>query len=363
MSDVNSATCCGTPSEKTPQKPRGLLAMKIDRVWIALMMIVVAVALLDWPQFIPTVIFTAQALLSTAPFILFAVMAVAYLKATGAESLLAKAFVGRQLKMVVFAALLGGLSPFCSCEVIPFIAAMLALGAPLSAVMAFWLASPLMDPAMFLIISGTLGWEFAVAKALAAISIGLGGGFLTMLAMKTAMFANPLKERAETANSCSSNAFSGAPVWRFWQSDDRRATFKASALENGHFLLKWLALAYVLEAIMLHYVPAEWISGILGGTGIGPIILGALVGAPAYLNGYAAVPLVDALLAQGMSNGAAMSFMIAGGVSCIPAALAVWALVKPRVFAAYIGFAIVGAVFAGMAWQAVAQFVEASKSY
>lgn len=63
-----------------------------------------------------------------------------------------------------------------------------------------------------------------------------------------------------------------------------------------------------------------------------------------------AVPLVDALLAHGMAPGAAMSFVIAGGVSCIPAALAVWALVKPRVFAAYLGFAVAGAVLAGIAW-------------
>ena len=103
---------------------------------------------------------------------------------------------------------------------------------------------------------------------------------------------------------------------------------------------------------MLHYVPADLIAGVLGGAGIKPILLGALVGAPAYLNGYAAVPLVDALLAQGMSQGAAMSFVIAGGVSCIPAAIAVWALVKPRVFAAYLGFAVTGAVIAGVIWQA-----------
>ena len=82
--------------------------------------------------------------------------------------------------------------------------------------------------------------------------------------------------------------------------------------------------------------------------------MGALVGAPAYLNGYAAVPLVDALLAQGMSQGAAMSFVIAGGVSCIPAAITVWALVKPRMFAAYLVFAVTGAMIAGIIWQAVA---------
>lgn len=105
---------------------------------------------------------------------------------------------------------------------------------------------------------------------------------------------------------------------------------------------------------MIAYIPAEMIAGVLGGTGVGPIFMGALVGAPAYLNGYAAVPLVDALLAQGMSQGAAMSFVIAGGVSCIPAAIAVWALVKPRVFAAYLCFAVTGAMIAGIIWQTVA---------
>jgi hypothetical protein len=93
---------------------------------------------------------------------------------------------------------------------------------------------------------------------------------------------------------------------------------------------------------------------VIGGDGIGPILLAAVIGVPAYLNGYAAVPLVAGMLEQGMSPGAAMAFVIAGGVSSIPAAVAVWALVKPRVFAAYISFAVVGAILSGVAWAAVA---------
>ena len=97
---------------------------------------------------------------------MFAILTIGGLKASGAETLIAKAFTGNQLGMIVVAALLGGLSPFCSCEVIPFIAALLMLGTPLSAVMALWLTSPLMDPAIFLITAGTLGWDFAIAKPL-----------------------------------------------------------------------------------------------------------------------------------------------------------------------------------------------------
>ncbi|MEP6065942.1 MAG: permease [Paracoccaceae bacterium] len=327
----------------------------LDKAWLISLAILVGLALLDRTQLWPSVVFTVQALGHTGPFILFAVLAIAYLKATGAENLLARAFQGNPARMIMFAALLGGLSPFCSCEVIPFIAALLAVGAPLGAVMAFWLASPLMDPAMFLITSGTLGWDFAIAKTLAAVSLGLFGGFGTQLLSNTPLFVDPLRERPSVGGCCgASKPFSGQPVWQFWSDTDRVETFKIAALDNAVFLLKWLTLAYLVESLMLEYVPAEWIANVLGGEGVGPIILGALVGAPAYLNGYAAVPLVDALIDQGMSNGAAMSFVIAGGVSCIPAAIAVWALVKPRVFFAYLGFAIVGAVFAGLAWQAVA---------
>ncbi|MBO9406293.1 permease [Shimia sp. R9_1] len=339
---------------QTPSPLRRQLA-RIDAAWAASAVILPLVALLDWPQFLPTVIFTKNALLHTAPFILFAVFAIGYLKATGAENLLAKAFEGRETRMIFFAALLGGLSPFCSCEVIPFIAALLAVGAPLSAVMAFWLASPLMDPAMFAITSGTLGYEFAIAKALSAIGLGLLGGFGTMVLKSTPVFTDPLREKPQVGGCCGvQKPFSGKPEWKFWQDADRRVTFRETTLENGLFLLKWLLLAYVIEAMMIHYVPAEWIAGILGGEGFMPILLGALVGAPAYLNGYAAVPLVAGLVEQGMSNGAAMSFVIAGGVSCIPAAIAVWALVKPRVFAAYFGYAMLGALIAGSIWQAVA---------
>lgn len=325
---------------------------RIDKAWLALAAILVALAVFDTSAFVPSLQFATKALLNTAPFIAFAVLAIGYLKATGAENLLAKAFVGREVQMIVMAALMGGLSPFCSCEVIPFIAALLAVGAPLSAVMAFWLSSPLMDPAMFLITSGTLGFDFALGKTIAAVGMGLFGGSLTMLFAKSAVFQDPLREKPEVGGCCGvKKPFSGTPVWKFWGDADRRETFKDATLENAVFLLKWLALAYTIEALMIRYIPAELIANILGGQGLGTIALGAVVGAPAYLNGYAAVPLVDALLTSGMADGAAMSFMIAGGVSSIPAAIAVWALVKPRVFAAYMGFAVSGATLAGMIWQ------------
>lgn len=328
---------------------------RLDKAWLFILLIPVLVAIFDPDQLLPTLEFAGRSLIQTGVFIIFAVFAVAYMKATGAESLLARAFEGREVRMIFLAAAMGGLSPFCSCEVIPFIAALLALGAPLSAVMAFWLASPLMDPAMFFITSGTLGFDFAIAKTFAALGTGLLGGFIVKTFAQGPVFANPLRVApVEQGCGCGTNPFTGTPEWAFWKDADRRQTFRDTFVQNALFLGKWLLLAYLIEALMLHYIPAEMIAKALGGTGIVPILLGALVGAPAYLNGYAAVPLVHALLEQGMSNGAAMSFVIAGGVSCIPAAIAVWALVKPRVFFAYLGIALLSATLAGIAWSAIA---------
>lgn len=336
-----------------PQAP--LLWAKLDKVWLTIGAIVLTLFVLV-PAAAPEMVMRAvMSVLHTVPFILFAILAVAYLKATDAEHLIAKAFTGSQTRMIVLAACFGGMSPFCSCEVIPFVAGMLAVGVPLAPVMALWLSSPLMDPAMFSITSAAIGVDFAMGKAIFAIGLGIFGGFSVRLIQARGVFSDVLRNRPAPKSCCSAKApYSGQPVWRFWGEANRRATFGAVVLENGKFLLKWLSLAYLIEAIMLRYIPSEMIASYLGGEGLGTILLAALMGGPAYLNGYAAVPLVSGLLEQGMSQGAAMAFVLAGGVSCIPAAIAVWALVKSHVFATYLGLAFVGSVTAGLIWQALA---------
>lgn len=339
------------------EKLRQFSPPKIDGAWLAVIILLAGLAALDPAQLPKSLRFAAGALANTAPYILFAVLAVAYLKASGAESLVAKAFDGRQVRMIILAALMGGLSPFCSCEVIPFIAGLLALGTPLAPVMAFWLSSPLMDPPAFLITAGALGFQFAVAKTIVAVGMGLLGGFVILSMTRAGLFANALRERSAGGCCGGSSPFKGKPNWTFWREEKRLGTFRKEAIANGHFLLKWLTLAYVLESMMIAYIPAESIAYLLGGDGLFPIVLSALIGAPAYLNSYAAPPLIAGLMEQGMSAGAAMAFVIAGGVSSIPAMTAVFALVNRKVFAAYIGLGFIGAVLAGVAYGTFASLV------
>ncbi|MGI9384201.1 MAG: permease [Methyloligellaceae bacterium] len=331
----------GAPRSRFP-------SVRVDRVWLTIAGLLLTLFAVDRAQGLESLYFLLDQFVHVLPFLALAVTMAAYATATGADNLIARAFSGHIVMMIFLAALIGGLSPFCSCGVIPLIAALLAMGVPLPAVMAFWLSSPLMDPSMFVLTLGTLGTEFAVGKTMAAVGVGLFGGIAMLALSRLGAFEAPL--RAGVGDGGCAGGKVRAPkviVWRFWHDRSRRQAFARDLVKNGLFLGKWLSLAFLLESVMLAYVPGAWIAGFLGGDGLGAIVLAALVGIPAYLNGYAALPLISGLIETGMAPGAGMAFLIAGGVSSCPAAIAVFALVRAPVFFTYLGLAFAGAILSG----------------
>ncbi|MCL4675751.1 MAG: permease [Pararhodobacter sp.] len=324
-----------------------------ERVWLFAAGLLALVFVVSPEQGFDSARFTVSALSGVAPFLVLSIGIAAYAGATGADGLIARAFTGSPAMMILIAALAGGLSPFCSCGVIPLIAALLAMGVPLSAVMAFWLASPVMDPSMFVLTTGVLGLEFAIAKTLAAVGLGVLGGGVVHALSRTGALDNPLREGVGNGGCGGNRMRMAAPVvWRFWADSARVQRFLREALKTTLFLAKWLTLAFLLESLMLAWLPAEFVARTLGGTGLAPIGLATLVGVPAYLNGYAALPLVGGLLEQGMAPGAGLAFLVAGGVTSLPAAIAVWALVKRPVFLLYLGIALGGSFAIGLMFQA-----------
>jgi uncharacterized membrane protein YraQ (UPF0718 family) len=326
---------------------------RVDAVWAALALALVGLAAVDPAQGADSAWFVLQSLARTAPVLAAAVAIAAYAKASNADHLIVRAFQGREAAMVLFAALVGALSPFCSCGVIPLIAALLAIGVPLSAVMAFWLSSPLMDPTMFALTGGVLGLQFAVAKTVAAVALGLLGGYGVMALQAAGAFGDPLRPGIGDGGCAGGRIRRPKPtVWTVWREPARCKAFAKEAVSTAAFLGKWLTVAFLLESLMVRYVPGPAIAGLLGGGSAWAIPLAALVGLPAYLNGYAALPLVKGLIEQGMGPGAGMAFLVAGGVSSVPAMIAVYALARLPVFLAYLGFALAGSVLAGYAYQA-----------
>ncbi|MDP7623862.1 MAG: permease [Rhodospirillales bacterium] len=330
---------------------------KIDWAWMLVVALPFGLFALSKDQASEATFFALNSFVEILPFLALAVGAVAYVKASGGETVIGRVFSGNLAVMIILAAAFGALSPFCSCGVIPLIAALLAVGVPLAATMAFWLSSPLMDPSMFLLTASILGAQFAIAKTVAAISVGILGGTGIYLVQRFGLFENPLKTAPGSICGASSLTSGGNVNWQFWQESERREVFKSEAISNFLFLAKWLTLAFILENLMLTYVPAYMIAKLVGGTGIMPIIISAIVAVPAYLNGFAALPLVGGLIEQGMNPAAGMAFLIGGGISCIPAAVAVFALVKKPVFFSYLTIAILGAILSGLGYAAFLKFV------
>jgi hypothetical protein len=272
---------------------------------------------------------------------------------------LQRALGGHAAVTIAGASLLGALSPFCSCGVVPIVAGLLGAGVPLAPVMAFWISSPLMSPDMFVLTAATLGLPFALGKTAVAIGLGLLSGGVTHLLMGTGRMASGAPARPACACGKSNAAPSplpGKPVWAVWRVPAAREIFIDQSGRLSWRLVQWIAIAFLLESLMVAWLPAGTLMGWLGAQSAWGIPLGVAVGIPAYLNGYAALPLIAGLLQAGMAPGAAMGFLVAGGVTSIPAMVAVHGVVDRRVFALYLGLSIAGALLAGYGYQAWAQF-------
>lgn len=141
----------------------------LDKVILALLLLFILIAISIPDQAWASLNFMLDALVGIAPYLILAVALAAFIKASGLDQSVVRVFSGHPVKTILFAALFGSLSPFCSCGVIPLIASLLAAGVPLAPVMAFWIASPVMDPEMFILTSAGISLDFALAKAAVAI--------------------------------------------------------------------------------------------------------------------------------------------------------------------------------------------------
>ena len=125
----------------------------------------------------------------------------------------------------------------------------------------------------------------------------------------------------------------------------------SAARTNFIFLGRWLLFAFMLESLMVAYVPDSLVASWLGTDNSMALPLAVIAGVPAYLNGYAAIPLVRSLIDLGMPASTGLAFMLAGSVTSIPAAIAIFSLAKTRLFALYLAVGGAGAFLAGLTWQ------------
>ncbi len=328
---------------------------------------------------------------------------------SGAAKFINKALSKKPIVAILLATIVGAFSPFCSCGVIPVIATLLISGVPLAPVMSFWIASPSMDPEIFFLSVATVGWEFSVWRLVSTFIISLSSGYITHWAVIKGFIGKDILSKKQVAPVSSTwrlvwtktiagikflvksippvqkthanlmivKGLTGAGKVNCCVSTDQlqvnlkparknsdepcstcsieekpKVSFRKKLMQETWaatiMVVKFMALAFFINALITFYVPREFISNLLGGNGAFSVVTAALVGIPTYTRNLTALPLISGLIALGMNKGAALAFLIAGPTTTLPAMVAVWGITKKKVFFLYLSFSLIGAILFGL---------------
>lgn len=327
--------------------------LRLRLVYLALVAVIVAVLVAVPGHALAAARFVVFGLIDVTPIVIPGILLAAWVTASGASDRVAEVMRGRTVLTVVFAAAVGAVTPVCGVTVLPLMAGLLTAGVPLAPVMAFWLSSPVTDPAMLSLTAATLGWAFAVGKTIAAVGLGLLGGFTTAILDGSSWTTSPLRQNRITGSlgrACGmENVNFRAAIW---VEPARRARFGREAWSVTRLMLVVLIPAFAAEYALNAALAPDALTAYVGAESVFAVPLAVLVGAPAYIDGYAALPLTRALMDAGMAPGAAMAFLVSGGVVSIWGAMAIAPVLRLRPFVLYLALAVVGSMLSGWAFGA-----------
>lgn len=243
----------------------------------------------------------------------------------------------------------GALTPFCACGTMAVVVSMMAAALPWGAVMAFLTSSPLMSPEDFVIVSGILGRNFALALLAASVLIGLGAGYMTHgLECRTRL----LRDQFRFSGGCSCSSIDEA---QFRPSQTKSVKDLAAAIWHIGALqiLPLFALFSGIGYLINRFVPAQAILALFSGRNPFAVPLAAVIGLPLYVTGPGAVPLIKILMEGGATDGAMLAFMITGPGTSAGVIAGLAAIMKRKAITLYVVYILIGGVLAGLLYDAI----------
>ena len=176
------------------------------------------------------------------------------------------------------------------------------------AVMAFLLSSAVTDPQMFAITASTLGVSLPVGKTVSALGIGVVGGVVTWVLVRAGWFHRPARESSMLRSFVPESACAGPNevLWRFWTDPVCLELFKETFVRMAKLVIVLMSIAFAGEYFLKLYLPHDALSQFVGRDNPFAVPVAAVIGAPLYLDGYAALPLVRGLMERGMTVGPAI---------------------------------------------------------
>lgn len=233
-------------------------------------------------------------------------------------------------------ALLGTVTPFCSCSSIPLFIGFTSAGLPLGVTFSFLISSPMVDLGSLVLLTSIFGVKIALVYVVFGLVVAVAGGALIQRLHMEGYVEDLVK------NAPAALGETAALTRR-----DRLNYAKEQALSTFRKVLPYLLVGVGVGALIHNWLPQTWVETILGGGNPLGVVLATVVGIPMYADIFGTIPVAEALLAKGAQLGAILSFMMAVTTLSLPSLILLRKAVKPKLLGLFIAICTVGIILVG----------------
>ena len=236
----------------------------------------------------------------------------------------------------ILAALLGTVTPFCSCSSIPLFMGFTSAGLPLGVTFSFLISSPMVDLGSLVLLMSIFGWKVAVIYVVLGIVIAVAGGTL----IEKLHLENQVEEFIRNGHSIDVPQ----DELRF---KDRVKFAWEQVLSTAKKVLPYILTGVGIGAVIHNWIPEEFIVKLLGNNNPFGVILAAIAGVPMYADIFGTIPIAEALLAKGALLGVVLSFMMGVTTLSLPSMIMLRKAIKPKLLGIFIAVCTAGIILVG----------------
>ena len=242
----------------------------------------------------------------------------------------------------IIGALLGTVTPFCSCSSIPIFMGFTSAGLPLGVTFSFLISSPMVDLGSLVLLMSIFGVKIAVAYVVLGLAIAvIGGTMIEKLHME-----DQVEDFIRNVNS---NVNIEAPDLTI---RDRMIYARDQVVSTFRKVFPYILVGVAIGAVIHNWIPESWVEAVLGSRNPFGVVLATLVGVPMYADIFGTIPVAEALLEKGALLGTILSFMMAVTTLSLPSLIMLRKAVKPRLLSTFIGICVIGIILVGYGFNA-----------
>lgn len=246
----------------------------------------------------------------------------------------------------IIGALIGTVTPFCSCSSIPIFMGFTAAGLPLGVTFSFLISSPMVDLGSLVLLTSIFGWRIAVIYVIAGLVIAILGGTI----IQHLHLENQIADFIRNTNVAE------LPEMKITFKDRVKGAW-SQVVSTYRRLIIYIIAGVLLGAFIHNWIPSEWIVNALGNKNPLGVVIAAIFGVPMYADIFGCIPISEALLAKGALLGVVLSFMMAVTTLSFPSLVMLSKVVKPKLLGIFIAICVIGIIAVGYLFNLIQVFI------